>query len=629
MPKYFVVPNNDAESYAIQQILKKRNIEYDITGLPWGATTESLEEDIKEKINEHMQKGDEVYVIELNGDIPGTIKIDHHNYGNKERTESRPTSIEQVSKIVGHTMTDFEHIIAANDVGFIPGMIEEARRLNLKEEDRIRYIGIIDKLESAMKIPYAIGQSRLSIDDIPRIWDIHEKEYSEYKRKAKEAVDDAYVYDERFAWIDIDNFDLQRHVSFELYSKGKENKTCYENFVISSSYIDGNHRFVFFGKKENTMSLNELFKNPYGKWMGGKEPNTYFGIQVSKNIDLDKKENLDELIEIIVKADTEDLTIEEKFKYYDEIIELEDNIENPTLSNEKEQQLKKDLTRIYERKLYDVKIKVIEEKMRTHLEEKLLGYHPILKKEDIIETENTDKYGSRSLKIHEVKKPEAFRKAIAAAQNENSHASFVHVYDADEYAGRRMFVVNAGCAGCIVTPTGDIESVFKNDKMAKSDNVEKISTALLLTAINAGGQKLDCYDGFLVRNYMNHGFIPVARVKFDDRFAENWNYERDGRPDVVFLIHNGDTPDVIQEKRKEHAYDGYDETKVNEIMKNVPYYPDYDTAAAARDKLLEKEKVFDGPSAEDYLFSKSLGSELYSLFSDEEIKEENTEDLEL
>jgi hypothetical protein len=64
-------------------------------------------------------------------------------------------------------------------------------------------------------------------------------------------------------------------------------------------------------------------------------------------------------------------------------------------------------------------------------------------------------------------------------------------------------------------------------------------------------------------------------------------------------------------------------------MKTVPYYPDYDTAAAARDKLLEKEKVFDGPSAEDYLFSKSLGSELYSLFSDEEIKEENTEDLEL
>lgn len=51
-----------------------------------------------------------------------------------------------------------------------------------------------------------------------------------------------------------------------------------------------------------------------------------------------------------------------------------------------------------------------------------------------------------------------------------------------------MFLVNAGCAGCAVTKDGDIVSVFKNDDMAQKDDVEKISTALLLTAIENGGK---------------------------------------------------------------------------------------------------------------------------------------------
>lgn len=35
---------------------------------------------------------------------------------------------------------------------------------------------------------------------------------------------------------------------------------------------------------------------------------------------------------------------------------------------------------------------------------------------------------------------------------------------------------------------------------------------------------------------MKHGFIPVCKVPFNDEFApDGWNFERDGRPFIIFL----------------------------------------------------------------------------------------------
>ena len=44
------------------------------------------------------------------------------------------------------------------------------------------------------------------------------------------------------------------------------------------------------------------------------------------------------------------------------------------------------------------------------------------------------------------------------------------------------------------------------------------------------------------------GFQPVAKVRFDDQFApKDWNYERDGRPDIIFWIHNGESWEKVIE----------------------------------------------------------------------------------
>ena len=197
--------------------------------------------------------------------------------------------------------------------------------------------------------------------------------------------------------------------------------------------------------------------------------------------------------------------------------------------------------------------------------------------------------------------PEAFRNAMLAAQNANSHSAFVHVYDTDEYSGNKLFVVNAGCAGCIVTPGGDIESVFKNDIMAKSDDVEKI--ALLLTAVDNGGQKLDCFDGFLPGNYMKHGFEPVAKVRFNDEFApDGQNFERDGRPDIIFFKHNGDKSDEILEKRANQSYDGFNKNIVTEKLNSLPIFNDYDEAAAYRDSLIDSPVMTEKDAIDQFLF---------------------------
>ena len=46
--------------------------------------------------------------------------------------------------------------------------------------------------------------------------------------------------------------------------------------------------------------------------------------------------------------------------------------------------------------------------------------------------------------------------------------------------------------------------------------------------------------------YELYGFNPISKVKFNSKFApDDWNYERDGEPDIVFWIHNGDSADDV------------------------------------------------------------------------------------
>ena len=78
--------------------------------------------------------------------------------------------------------------------------------------------------------------------------------------------------------------------------------------------------------------------------------------------------------------------------------------------------------------------------------------------------------------------------------------------------------------------------------------------------------------------YELYGFNPVSKVKFDSRFApDDWNYERDGEPDVVFWIHNGDSAEdvILNFGRYIVPWDAVEE------------FATYEEAANYRDSMIE------------------------------------------
>jgi hypothetical protein len=146
----------------------------------------------------------------------------------------------------------------------------------------------------------------------------------------------------------------------------------------------------------------------------------------------------------------------------------------------------------------------------------------------------------------------------------------------------KLFLVSNGIGGIAVKNDGDVVSVFKNPKIAKEYNLKNIVGKLLFVALKNGGKKLDCYDGVLPDVYIKHGFVPVSKIKFNDGFAsEKWNYERDGRPDIIFFKHNGDSIDKILNEHKDYKkYKDY----------NIKYSNSYDKAKKIRDISLVKKK---------------------------------------
>ncbi len=128
-------------------------------------------------------------------------------------------------------------------------------------------------------------------------------------------------------------------------------------------------------------------------------------------------------------------------------------------------------------------------------------------------------------------------------KNSKQHGAFVHAYPAAEYSKMKIFLLNdgseKGVAGLAVKD-GDIVSVFKHPSCKVRGVVDKF---LIPKALENGGNRLDCFNGFLPKLYARNGFEPVSKTSFNRDFApEDWNYDRDGEPDVIFMKHSTRTP---------------------------------------------------------------------------------------
>lgn len=169
--------------------------------------------------------------------------------------------------------------------------------------------------------------------------------------------------------------------------------------------------------------------------------------------------------------------------------------------------------------------------------------------------------------------PKEFYTAIGTAKSKNKFGPFVTQRTIKEYAQMPfLFLTLDNTAGIAVTSDNNIVSIFNGGER------RGVLKTLLPVALKFGGKKLDNYDSAKLSSlYELYGFNPISQVPFDEKFApEDWNYSRDGEPNIVFWIHNGDAPeDVILN------FGNYDVD-----WDNVHTFKTYDEAEKFRDNMI-------------------------------------------
>lgn len=170
---------------------------------------------------------------------------------------------------------------------------------------------------------------------------------------------------------------------------------------------------------------------------------------------------------------------------------------------------------------------------------------------------------------------EEFYEAIGRAKDTNDHGPFVTQHSIEEYRDMRLFVTLDGTAGIAITKDNNIVSIFNGGQK------KGVLKTLLPIAIQNGGMKLDNYNSpKLSAMYELYGFNPVSKTKFNKQFApDDWDYARDGEPDIIFWIHNGDSAEdvVINFGRYVVPWD------------SVTEFSTYEDAEEYRDNLIDTE----------------------------------------
>ena len=188
-----------------------------------------------------------------------------------------------------------------------------------------------------------------------------------------------------------------------------------------------------------------------------------------------------------------------------------------------------------------------------------------------------------------------FQEAIEAARRSHGlKGECVYVYPAEEYEHMRLFLTPDGMAGMALKEDGDMVSIFSHKERGKKGD-GNAAYALVALAINEGAVKADCYGEYLVRLYGKFGFRAVAKDQFNVEFASEAmqnedamraNFrDEDGRPDVVYLVYEGDRSRVLDE---------YDPTYTPTYQTDLEY-TDYDACLERQNKEVEKQRRKESP----------------------------------
>lgn len=106
-------------------------------------------------------------------------------------------------------------------------------------------------------------------------------------------------------------------------------------------------------------------------------------------------------------------------------------------------------------------------------------------------------------------------------------------------------VIKTRSGGGLVTKDGDIKGIFKK----AGSKAHGVAIQILNKAVEAGGIKLDNFDGYLTKIYQDNGFRITSLTKFNEKKApEGWNKEKHGTPMVVAMVYDPEGKLSIKEK---------------------------------------------------------------------------------
>ncbi|NMC35088.1 MAG: hypothetical protein GYA36_21915, partial [Veillonellaceae bacterium] len=181
----------------------------------------------------------------------------------------------------------------------------------------------------------------------------------------------------------------------------------------------------------------------------------------------------------------------------------------------------------------------------------------------------------------EVSDATSFYNAISESKKGNKYAASVFVYPEADYKKYRKFLTDDGLAGAAIDNNGTIISVFSHG--AGKGRAPQI----ILQAIKEGGVKLDHYDTELTEYYHRFGFVPVAKVKWNDQYApQDWDKEtfkryNNGEPDVVLMAYDGGDPNTLSQRYGKFG-------GVKAALDNAPYVASFEEGQVLQDEYVKR-----------------------------------------
>jgi hypothetical protein len=121
-------------------------------------------------------------------------------------------------------------------------------------------------------------------------------------------------------------------------------------------------------------------------------------------------------------------------------------------------------------------------------------------------------------------------------------------YTAGDYKDMRIGLSFDATTGYAVKPDGDLISVHSR---VKGNGARAVIDAV----VNAGASKLDCFDTGLKEYYERFGFEETGRDQWNPEYApKNWDYQKFGTPDIVYMTLNREKFDAFIAKLDETGF---------------------------------------------------------------------------